>query len=429
MKAISQIEIVNYQSHANTVIEPAGAGELTVLTGATDSGKSAVFRALRWLYYGGPVYVRTGCSTASVTVHLEDGTVVTRSRSGSTNRYIVTRPGEEPQVFEGFGRDIPLEVQHALGVRPLDIAGLTLEVNLARQHDPAFLVSGVSAPARAKALGQIAGVEAVDLAMKSAGRDIFEGQRALKQAEAEATELQEQIRQYDYLPALAERIEHAEEVVARLEEAETRKERLLSIKSRLEDTRAQQAQWEAIRRRTAGAVHALTTIDRAQGMVARNGALSRIARTLSSCAAQEVNARAIITRTKGAARASELAAEAWDLVERRRKIISIHERLSRIDADRGHLEQRKAALSSALAAAAPVIEQAEVKIDRRSALLRITETLKQAANDQAVWSRKRDETKAGIRAARDAYTKALTEAGRCPTCGGPVDHQHLREVV
>src|SRR5690606_9775988 len=147
---------------------------LTVLTGPTDSGKSAVFRALRWLIYGGPVYVRTGTKAAAVSVALAAGTHVTRARNGSVNRYRIERPGEEPQIFEGFGREIPLEVQRALGVRPLEVAGQSFEANLARQHEPAFLVSAISAPARAKILGQVAGVEAVDLAMKEAGRDIFD---------------------------------------------------------------------------------------------------------------------------------------------------------------------------------------------------------------------------------------------------------------
>lgn len=429
MKAITRIEISNFQSHADTVIEPAGAGKLTVLTGPTDSGKSAVFRALRWLYYGGPVYVRTGCSTASVTVHLEDGTVVTRSRSGSTNRYVVTCPGQEPQVFEGFGRDIPLEVQQALGVRPLDIAGLTLEVNLARQHDPAFLVSGVSAPARAKALGQIAGVEAVDLAMKSAGRDMFDGQRELRQVEAEVADLEEQVRQYDYLAALAERIARVEKLVARLEAAEGRKERLASIKSQLETVRAQQAQWEAVRRRTAGAVAALAAIDRAQGLIARRSPLARIQRILADCAFREAEAKAVISQTAGAAQAITLAAEAGRLIERRRQLAALRDRLTRIDAERDRIGRQVASLSSVLAAVTPVIGEAEVKIQRLVTLRRIAGSLRQTSEAELVWRRKRDEARAAAQTAREAYARTLEEAGRCPMCGGPIDHNHLKEVV
>src|SRR5690606_40023817 len=48
-----------------SIIEHAGSGQLTVITGATDSGKSGVFRSLRWAFYGGPCYPRIGCTHRS----------------------------------------------------------------------------------------------------------------------------------------------------------------------------------------------------------------------------------------------------------------------------------------------------------------------------------------------------------------------------
>src|SRR5690606_19688114 len=142
----------------------------------------------------------------------------------------------------------------------------------------------------------------------SAGRDIFDGQRELKQVEADAAALEEQVRQYDYLPTLGRRIAHIEELVARLEAAAGRKDRLVSAKFRLESAAAQQVEWEAVRRRTAGAFAALAAIDRAQGLAAQRSTLGRIRRTLTDCTTRESEAKGIVARTVGAAQAITLAA-------------------------------------------------------------------------------------------------------------------------
>src|SRR5690606_23498632 len=150
MSELARVRIRNYQSHADTVLEPAPAGQLTVIVGPSDVGKTAILRALRWLYFNRPQgddFRRVGTEHTMVTVETTDGRTVTRSRSAETIGYVV-----DGIILEGFGLDVPLEVQETTGVRPVQIAGEELEVNIARQLDPPFLGSGISGPARAKAL-------------------------------------------------------------------------------------------------------------------------------------------------------------------------------------------------------------------------------------------------------------------------------------
>jgi ATPase involved in DNA repair len=126
---IQRIEIQNFQSHRNTVLEPGPGGQLTVVTGPSDSGKTAILRALRWLLYNVPQgtdFIRVGCTFAKVIVTLADGTEVERFRTPSKNQYAIRHPGAEPQVYEGFGSTVPLEVQETLGVRPITIGDLEL---------------------------------------------------------------------------------------------------------------------------------------------------------------------------------------------------------------------------------------------------------------------------------------------------------------
>src|SRR6185312_5624229 len=90
-KTIRNLRIENFQSHE--VTEMAFDDGLNVIVGASDQGKSAVIRALRWLLFNEPRgsdFMRVGANNSRVTVELADGARVTRERTPSRNRYIVT---------------------------------------------------------------------------------------------------------------------------------------------------------------------------------------------------------------------------------------------------------------------------------------------------------------------------------------------------
>ena len=202
-----KITIENFQSHAKTILEPAGPGQLTVIVGQSRQGKTAIFRALRWLFYNAPDgadFIRWGATFARVTAEYADGTQVIRYRTaGGVNRYIIRKPGEQEQVYEGFGRGaVPLEVQQVTGVSPVEIGeGLTLNLNLAEQLDGPFLGNkAVSSTSRAKVLGKLAGTEEVDLAGKQLGTDLYRWKREQEAHEKAIKETKEQLREYDYLP-------------------------------------------------------------------------------------------------------------------------------------------------------------------------------------------------------------------------------------
>ena len=137
-------------------MEPAPSRQLTVIVGPSDSGKTAIIRALRWLYYDiprGTDFISVQERSARVTLSLADGNKVVRERSRTTyNRYLVN-----DQRFEGFKNIVPAEVMENTGVRPVTVGDLVLNLNLAEQLDGPFLGKSVSDPARAKVLGKLAG--------------------------------------------------------------------------------------------------------------------------------------------------------------------------------------------------------------------------------------------------------------------------------
>lgn len=235
MNAIKYLEIENFQSHVKTKIALAPTGQLTVITGQTDSGKTAIFRALRWLLYNTPQgsgFIRAGCSFVRVTAMMESDYTVIREMTPSKNQYRIIAPdAEKPIVLEGFGRSVPMEVQEITGVRPVTIGDTKYNLNMAEQLDGPFLGSSISAPDRAKILGKLAGTEVLDHAGKQAGTDIYRQTQKKDGLEADIEQLTESIATYSYLPALAEKIAWLNAVVT---DVKAKQERLVGLKAGLQ---------------------------------------------------------------------------------------------------------------------------------------------------------------------------------------------------
>jgi exonuclease SbcC len=237
MNAIETIVIENFQCHEKTIIKLAPNGQLTIITGQTDSGKTAIFRAIKWLLYNTPQgsdFIRAGCSFCRVTFNYVSGHTVIRemTRSASKNQYRIVTPGaDKPIVMEGFGRTVPVEVQEVTGVRPVIIGDSKYNLNMAEQLDGPFLGSSISAPDRAKIMGKLAGTEVLDHAGKQVGTDIYRQSQKKDDLEADIKQLGESIAVYDYLPGLASKIVTLDRVVA---DIKAKQERLKSLQDCLQ---------------------------------------------------------------------------------------------------------------------------------------------------------------------------------------------------
>ncbi len=225
---LKKLTIENFQSHVKTTIEPAPPGQLTIVTGPSDSGKTALLRALRWLYVNEPdgdSFIRIGATFARVTTEHEgvgsegNNSVVVRYRtSGGTNRYLVN--GEK---YEGFGRGgVPLEVKEITGVHPVRIGDLEFNLNIAEQLSGPFLGSSVSAPARAKVLGKLAGTEEIDYANRLLGTDLYRRNQDEKRLTADVMSLETEIKKFDWLPDAAQKIETLKGLVTKIKSGRER---------------------------------------------------------------------------------------------------------------------------------------------------------------------------------------------------------------
>ena len=210
MNQITQIALTNFQSHHSTIIKPAPAGQLTVLVGPSDVGKSAIIRSLKWLYYGEPQgadFITVGKKSCSVSITHADAVThtdhkVERIRDSKTTRHLING-----DVY-GTGSTAPLEVQQITGVRPVMIGDTAYNLNLAEQLDGPFLgTKSTSAPARARALDKLIGTEEVSNASKELGTDLYRAERNKDRLGKEIVRLKEEIAKYGYLDALKANID------------------------------------------------------------------------------------------------------------------------------------------------------------------------------------------------------------------------------
>ena len=96
---VRRIELVNFMSHRQTVIEPAAG--LTVLVGPNNCGKSAVVSALQILCDNvrGDYIVRHGEDECRIMVETEEGHSIEWRRIKGTQSYCID--GEEVQRLQG----------------------------------------------------------------------------------------------------------------------------------------------------------------------------------------------------------------------------------------------------------------------------------------------------------------------------------------
>ncbi|MDY3119153.1 MAG: AAA family ATPase [Peptoniphilus sp.] len=172
MNFIEKIILVNFQSHAYSELSLSRG--VNVIVGPSDSGKTAIMRALRWNMFNDPSgveFVREGEKEVSVTVQFQNHVEVERRRSQSKNQYILRRPNEEELIFEGFGKNVPKEIEDAIGIKKVMLDDKkSLPLNFSDQLDGPFLLQETDAY-KAQAIGRMVGVDILDETMRDTLRD------------------------------------------------------------------------------------------------------------------------------------------------------------------------------------------------------------------------------------------------------------------
>jgi len=193
--------VSNFQSQKQTELNLSEG--VNVIRGRSDSGKSSIIRAIRWLLSNKPSgfsfksdWLKKKDDPTFVQVE-KDGKIITRERGNIFNGYTIKDiKSQEGIVFEAMGSDVPNEV---LGLLNLN------EVNIQSQHDRYFLLQNSSGEV-AKKLNKVVGLDIIDKTLSKINSIVNESNRQAVSTTNECVAKEQELRSYDGLDEIGEKI-------------------------------------------------------------------------------------------------------------------------------------------------------------------------------------------------------------------------------
>lgn len=428
--SVEWIELENFQSHTKSRFEFDGQG-LNAIIGASDSGKTASIRGLRWLLYNDPKgtdFIRHGASRATVRAKFSNGYLLERSRTqSSAGHYKITDPLGVEQEYTGFSHNVPIEVTNAHQMPKTELAKDTeVSLNIAYQLDGPFLL-GESASTRANVIGRLTGVHVVDNAIRSSNKKVVGLQRDIKSEEKRAKDVEERlINQFTDIPALEAEVSQLELLIAHGEKLEKKLESLRRIKKDYDSVT------ETIKTST-------------QEIVKLNPVIVSGKGALLTCDSFMLGLRKLRDVKAGIEKCDDTISITTSELKNYRGVSKLGKELTKAEKSLADLkqtkrvgiqyEQNKTALlmiSKDLKKLEGVSSQALDYLDEKTEKLKELKRIRhlQEANAEAIHDAETD--MAGfdtvIEEGREKYKSVLKEMGKCPTCFTPVDDSIIDRI-
>jgi len=195
---INSIEIRNFLSHKHTKLELSPG--VNVIVGPTDSGKSAIIRALKWVIINRPsgnsIRSNWGGET-KVKIIVDDNKWVGRRRNDKENMYLL-----EAQQFLAIKTDVPEEIRQILNLN---------ETNLQTQFESHFLLS--QSPGEvAIHFNKVAHLDKIDIGLRNINRWLKEVQQSLNSDDIRLGELVDNYQEFDDVKKIEKKVKKLERI-------------------------------------------------------------------------------------------------------------------------------------------------------------------------------------------------------------------------
>jgi exonuclease SbcC len=214
---LSRLEIKNFRTHKNTVLEFVKG--INIIVGVSNQGKTNIFRAFNWLRTNRPKgnrFVSNFAKENDVSLvkavfsnakHKEEYVEIVKGRKGSAEYSIGNENGEMDR-FKKVGFDVPDKISEFLRID---------NINMQAQLDQHFLIT--SSPGEvAREINRITHLEKVDVWIKEITSKINSSNKEYKLYEEQIVQLEERIKEIPDLEKLERSIIRLEKKEERLSE-------------------------------------------------------------------------------------------------------------------------------------------------------------------------------------------------------------------
>lgn len=224
---IQEVTIEGYQSHTNSTFRLSPG--LTVITGPSDAGKTAIIRALRWFAFNEPTgeaflhtirnpdgSVKEAVDQVKVSITFDNGIMITKTRRKGKTTYTHSA---FPTAWEKA--EIPPEIKETLGLVKQQYGDFETCLNFAFQLDAPFMLSE-SASVGAKVLGKLAGTEIVDKSISEVNKKTHQTRNDISYADKQIGEIDVSLTEYFDLDRFDAELKIAEAAFTKLKEDQSR---------------------------------------------------------------------------------------------------------------------------------------------------------------------------------------------------------------
>lgn len=182
------LSLRNFQIHRKFSIEFA---PVTTIVGRSDVGKTALLRALRWLFFSRPQgthFVRHGEKGCAVRVLIDDVEII-RRRTKSKNSYELNG-----RLYQAIKADVPEDISKAVNVG---------SGNLQQQHDASFWLS-LSPGQVSKELNKIVDLGVIDSSLQRINAKCRKSKAAVEVVQDRLQEAEQQLEELAWVTQAAE---------------------------------------------------------------------------------------------------------------------------------------------------------------------------------------------------------------------------------
>lgn len=269
---IEEVTIEGYQSHVNSTFRLSPG--LTVITGPSDAGKTAIIRALRWFAFNEPTgeaflhtirnadgSIKEAADHVAVSVTFDNGVTITKTR----------RKGKTTYTHSGYQNpwekaEIPPEIKETLGLLKQSYGDFETCLNFAFQLDAPFMLSE-TASVGAKVLGKLAGTEIVDRSISEVNKKTHKTRIDISYADKQIGEIDVSLTEYFDLDQHDTLLTAAEAAFTKLKEDQGRYTELVALMDTYQENTERRITFFDEVERLAGVVAAsalISTIQRGQ---------------------------------------------------------------------------------------------------------------------------------------------------------------------